>query len=680
MILKHNKTIFVVLFSLIITLCISAIFCEKAYAAQKIHLQNSDISIQIGEKSEAVLIGTNGKAISSSAIKWSSSNKKVATVSSKGKITAKKGGIAKITAKYKNKSYVLKVSIFDDVNLDYNEIIKEINKNHEELNSHVFSIDVKQFWRNIDDYDLLSDDELKQLLDTSHTTRPKTVTKEQAKSDIDVLFRLYKSSYPAYYYFGEDKYEKALKGITDWIDSNKKTVNVDKLAVTISEKLSFMRDSHSYIGAPKENLENYKYHYYYCENESFAKDSRGYYRKLNGKKWYYKKVNRKDVSMELSLQPNGNLCYSPVLFTTDTKIKDSTITLENESGKKMNLSIIWVLNEPYGYTHSPDFNYIEENGYVFISERRFNMEEDTEALKKYIESGKKARNAKLIIYDLRSNGGGGDGPSKNFIKNLTGQSPDFPNSSFSKYSKFTYMSRPLDSGRGYVEHGFTKGNFIKNDIPMVLLVDDLCGSAGESALNFAKCVENVMVIGSNSAGYQLVGNVLTSGLSLPNTRIGGNMGFRMNFMYGTENVDGKGYAPDVWTNPATAFTAVMNMLEKQGLIDSESKDVLIEKVKPAFKTQREVHEHKMTIDYYGYTVVEKDGFGRIVDDYLPVYVDGKRIKDFTVTSEDPSIIQASVTSSGKLHLVCKKNVDNNTNIIITYKGEHYLFRPTTMMH
>ena len=83
-------------------------------------MQNSDISIQIGEKYEAALIGTNGKAIGSSAIKWSSSNKKVATVSSKGKITAKKGGTAKITAKYKNKSYVLKVSIFDEVNLDYN--------------------------------------------------------------------------------------------------------------------------------------------------------------------------------------------------------------------------------------------------------------------------------------------------------------------------------------------------------------------------------------------------------------------------------------------------------------------------------------------------------------------------------------------------------------------------------
>lgn len=44
-------------------------------------------------------------------VKWTSSNKKVATVSSKGKVTAKKKGTATITAKVGNKKYTCKITV-----------------------------------------------------------------------------------------------------------------------------------------------------------------------------------------------------------------------------------------------------------------------------------------------------------------------------------------------------------------------------------------------------------------------------------------------------------------------------------------------------------------------------------------------------------------------------------------
>ena len=51
------------------------------------------------------VVGTKKKA------KWSSSNKKVATVSSKGKVTAKKKGTATITAKIGSKKYKCKITV-----------------------------------------------------------------------------------------------------------------------------------------------------------------------------------------------------------------------------------------------------------------------------------------------------------------------------------------------------------------------------------------------------------------------------------------------------------------------------------------------------------------------------------------------------------------------------------------
>ena len=44
-------------------------------------------------------------------MKWSSSNKKVATVNSKGKVTAKKKGTAVITAKVDSDTYECKVTV-----------------------------------------------------------------------------------------------------------------------------------------------------------------------------------------------------------------------------------------------------------------------------------------------------------------------------------------------------------------------------------------------------------------------------------------------------------------------------------------------------------------------------------------------------------------------------------------
>lgn len=48
-----------------------------------------------------------------------------------------------------------------------------------------------------------------------------------------------------------------------------------------------------------------------------------------------------------------------------------------------------------------------------------------------------------------------------------------------------------------------------------MLVDNRCASSGESMLNFLRCLDNVVIIGSTSAGYQLSGNVHS--LYLPNT-------------------------------------------------------------------------------------------------------------------------------------------------------------------
>lgn len=74
-------------------------------AAPNIKISKKKATLYVGQTLTLKVKGTNKK------VKWSSSKKSVATVSSKGKVKAKKKGTATITAKVGNKKYNCKVTV-----------------------------------------------------------------------------------------------------------------------------------------------------------------------------------------------------------------------------------------------------------------------------------------------------------------------------------------------------------------------------------------------------------------------------------------------------------------------------------------------------------------------------------------------------------------------------------------
>lgn len=189
-------------------------------------------------------------------------------------------------------------------------------------------------------------------------------------------------------------------------------------------------------------------------------------------------------------------------------------------------------------------------------------------LPEYAASGSKAKNCKLVIYDLRSNGGGDDRYARTWTQNFTGAKSVDPKvaagnrgSKLGNAAGFNWMSVGIFDG------GVSRGNWLPNDIPIIVLMDSRCGSSGESALTFAKTMDNVIVIGSNSAGYQLCGNVYD--YSLPRTGITACFGVSISLYGSMDNVDYKGYEPDLWCNPKTALQSVLNMVERYDLGSAE---------------------------------------------------------------------------------------------------------------
>ena len=95
---------------------------ERTVAATKLKLSKAKATMEVDSKLTLKL-----GDITATDVKWSSSAKKVAIVSTKGVITAKGEGSATITAKYDDKSYKCKVTVVDS-NKEENKIETYLKK------------------------------------------------------------------------------------------------------------------------------------------------------------------------------------------------------------------------------------------------------------------------------------------------------------------------------------------------------------------------------------------------------------------------------------------------------------------------------------------------------------------------------------------------------------------------
>lgn len=81
-----------------------------AEAATTIKISKKTLTLEVGKSSTLKITGTKSK------VTWSSSSKTVATVSTAGKVTAKKVGTATVTATVNKKKYTCKVTVKAPVN------------------------------------------------------------------------------------------------------------------------------------------------------------------------------------------------------------------------------------------------------------------------------------------------------------------------------------------------------------------------------------------------------------------------------------------------------------------------------------------------------------------------------------------------------------------------------------
>lgn len=131
--MKEAKKVLAI--ALILVLSLSIIPLTNVSAAAKVKLNKTKATIYVGKTITLKLKNNKSK------VKWSSSNKKVATVTKKGKVKGKKVGKATITAKIGKKKYKCKVTVknvsvkpiapINIYNANFDDIVQDVKKNGE---------------------------------------------------------------------------------------------------------------------------------------------------------------------------------------------------------------------------------------------------------------------------------------------------------------------------------------------------------------------------------------------------------------------------------------------------------------------------------------------------------------------------------------------------------------------
>ena len=417
--------------------------------------------------------------------------------------------------------------------------------------------------------------EIDSLMDLNHPGKA-TLTRAEALEDVDLYFRALHYSYGAYYYFGEENFQKAENTIRAKLSSCK-TITRDQLISLMYSNLLFVRDGHFCIaGRYEPAYESSVQYLYYYSDRSFGKDENGYYLLGQGEKWYYTSYGNANVEMQPYLEKSGRVCYSLRQFCPATAAHAADIITLTKGGETKTVSLTWTQSESYLEDGSqvPDYHYLKSNGIALITIRRFDWNrEDT--MNEFVRTGSDLKNAKLIIIDARSNSGGDEDFIKNWLKSYTGEEPEqktiisnWGTAMFDRTQAYADLGEEFAAFRtGDKDYELFQGKLLENSTPILLLTDSMSGSAGESIVTYCRTLDNCLVIGSPTRGAQLVGNV--RGWTLPNSGIGFQFGQALHFIYSMENVEGKGYEPDLWCNPKTSLQSVLNMVERYDLGSAE---------------------------------------------------------------------------------------------------------------
>lgn len=414
------------------------------------------------------------------------------------------------------------------------------------------------------------------------------ISNSEAIEDIEALFKIIKSRYGLYDFFGREEVfnaaeKEAIISVTD-----KEYLSIDEFNQLLLESLNFVEDKHFYLGEyiyPQKSC-------YYNENLIISKEGTNYFINLDSKKQKILRINE-DINLSHYIKPtiNSSGAEGFALYIDDVPDKrDIYIELELESNNYIKNTLVPLKEDKHTINVSDKiYEYKEIANIPILTLYSMNYIPFNSSSIDWIKSAEKMKDKSSFIIDLRSNSGGRSEYGDYWIEEFTGQLPARENQSykigiFEKLSAETQILQPLLST--YSEHSFyypflytsidemimnnksfvyykknDEKNIIKNDKKIYVLFNRQTGSAAEWFIDALKDIENVTFVGTNSAGCMISANA--GSLFLPNSDLQFVCGFGSYIADKNNFSEDYGFEPDIWINSSDSLNRAIELIKKE---------------------------------------------------------------------------------------------------------------------
>lgn len=432
-----------------------------------------------------------------------------------------------------------------------------------------------------EDLNLVSEEEAALLLSTPENDSLQTpYPKADILEDVDLLFRVFKSFYGPYYYYGGDEaFEGAKARIETEINAVSDQLTLEDVIAILSKNLFFIKDRHMNIG-PELLCETNKIavHDYYVEDLWFYEDDVGYYTKKEGRKWYLSSVGSDEnvnEYLKVTIDEKGQLCYMLGLTVPvdDARLSIDAITLcrgERIAG----IPIVWTeFSARAGYSLEETITVKDGIPLLETVPRplcNYSAEEEEAAQNRLRNMGKDILTQDVVVVNL--NGGSG---WQSLFESIDHQIHALAMFRLSKTAEqLGRRNMPWQEGNygEYVIQYFS-GKWGENNRLIFAVQDRGNFSAAEDTIADIRSIENVVLVGGSTGGTAGPSGGTNQRMFLPKTGLPVHFGASLMIDPGYTE-DGYCFDPDIWIDSDDAVDAIYRMCQFYGISNTADTAVL----------------------------------------------------------------------------------------------------------
>ena len=408
------------------------------------------------------------------------------------------------------------------------------------------------------------------------TEQPTTLTHAEIINELDFLFNVLRYGYGAYQYFGGDDVFLPLKqSMLAQLPHMRNPISTSDYIrrFLVPSLRSVIADNHFWIDRYSIGVRS---HFYINENYILHRTEDGYITEIDGQTYLFRRATLDGQAVVLpTLTGAGEFAWTfgyvdynqPPAYTASPTFY-LTVQLQNMATNITSTRTIQLLHVvPNTSQLSTELYSITRREEIpILSNRRLT----NPVPPSFVATGARLRDEPVLILDLRGHGGGNDGYAWQWIYQYTGER--VANSVFAgnvlmsatvgQVNQWgTVMSPPQWRLR---QHGVTTPT-IPNENLVVVLTDNIIGSTGDAFVGMLRQLENVLIVGTNTRGMLVTGNV--GSVPLPYSRANVSFGIHLNIMPDLSQFEGVGVPPDLWVPPNASLERVIRFINNLDVVD-----------------------------------------------------------------------------------------------------------------